>query len=514
MYASGESVGVRHDTSQNDINFSPKPGLDTVENSSSRNEQGSQNAGDRVSANQAVTFLVWNVGGLASQLGDTDFTSYVTKFDIVCFIETFIDATFDLSLHFTDYVKYMSPAIKLSQQGRRSGGIVFMCRKNIAKYVELIDSARDHILVLKLSKDMYGGDRDTVFMPVYVPPTGSPYYQTIETTCQLQEAELCLSDALESAGDVNTLVCGDLNARTSDYQVNTQNIFDLLDQDLHVEDHDTISHGRATEDKTLNSFGTKLINFCVCFDLSILNGVCNTDSSCKYTFVSPSGNSVVDYCLASADIALSIKDLTIGSRVESMHMPVEFVLGTQGNQTQPPKQAPFEKIVWNDAKREDFIESVSSHDFADTLKTACEAVSSDIDEGLEVFTKGMLNSARCMVRRVSGDIENKGASSWFDLECLEKKRSARRLLRSCQRVEKQNTKEKEAAKQRYVEARKEYKDLLRTKRAEHRQKQVNSILDSADNPKEFWKEIRKCNRKEMHSSSVPKDAWYEHLRLF
>ena len=56
---------------------------------------------------------------MAGKLSDSDFMRYIQNFDIICLIETLIDATFDLSNQFGDYLKYITPVIKLSYTGRR-----------------------------------------------------------------------------------------------------------------------------------------------------------------------------------------------------------------------------------------------------------------------------------------------------------------------------------------------------------------------------------------------------------
>ena len=49
---------------------------------------------------------------MAGKLPDSDFMRYIQNFDMICLIETFIDATFDLSNQFGDYLKYITPAVK------------------------------------------------------------------------------------------------------------------------------------------------------------------------------------------------------------------------------------------------------------------------------------------------------------------------------------------------------------------------------------------------------------------
>ena len=69
-----------------------------------------------------------------SKLSDADWMAYVERFDFVTLTETFIDENFDLSHVFTDYFKFIFPAVKLSHQGRRSGGILVVVRKNMSSF--------------------------------------------------------------------------------------------------------------------------------------------------------------------------------------------------------------------------------------------------------------------------------------------------------------------------------------------------------------------------------------------
>ena len=98
-------------------------------------------------------FFLHKIAGFVSKLSDADWMTYFESFDFVTLTETFIDENFEFSHVFTDYVKFLSPAIKLSHQGRRSGGILVMVRKNMFGFVQEIGVQCDNMLVLKLSKE-------------------------------------------------------------------------------------------------------------------------------------------------------------------------------------------------------------------------------------------------------------------------------------------------------------------------------------------------------------------------
>ena len=69
-----------------------------------------------------MVFLQWNVNGLLAKLKDNEFISFVSHFVFVCFVETFME-TFQSNV-FVDYIVFVKSAVKLSKQGRHSGGIV------------------------------------------------------------------------------------------------------------------------------------------------------------------------------------------------------------------------------------------------------------------------------------------------------------------------------------------------------------------------------------------------------
>ena len=78
---------------------------------------------------KSVSFLSYNICGLRSKINDADFISYVNKFDFVCLLETFVE---DLKTNvFYNFIHFVSPAVKLSRAGRRSGGVLLLIKKII-----------------------------------------------------------------------------------------------------------------------------------------------------------------------------------------------------------------------------------------------------------------------------------------------------------------------------------------------------------------------------------------------
>ena len=99
------------------------------------------------------------------------------------------------------------------------------------------------------------------------------------------------------------LVCGDFNARTSDFPDYAQD--DNADH-IHVlpDDYSTDTPLKlVSEDRGSNRYGSELLDFYKQTRLRILNGRTGVDGNVgKWTYVGSSGRSLVDYVIASQQI--------------------------------------------------------------------------------------------------------------------------------------------------------------------------------------------------------------------
>ena len=111
--------------------FSYAVGNNTLSNTStiSDDKQNEQVCFDDDSHVFRFSLATWNVGGLLSKLDTPEFVSYVASFDFISLCETFVE-TFQSSL-FPEHTLFCCPALKLSTQGRRSGGVVVLIRTKL-----------------------------------------------------------------------------------------------------------------------------------------------------------------------------------------------------------------------------------------------------------------------------------------------------------------------------------------------------------------------------------------------
>ena len=73
---------------------------------------------------------------------------------------------------------------------------------------------------MRAKRTPLGTEDDCLYLSAYVPPSGSPFYDSADSNCHIAEVEKFISDLLEEFGDVNIICNGDFNARTANYQVN------------------------------------------------------------------------------------------------------------------------------------------------------------------------------------------------------------------------------------------------------------------------------------------------------
>ena len=118
--------------------------------------------------------LLYNVEGIVSKLKDTSFVSFISCYDFVCMVETFVD-TFTSTL-FPSFTSFVSPAKKLSHHGRRSGGVIVLVRNVLMRFIKQIEVDYDNVIILEVSKELLSTDANVFVVSTYLNPPNSPFY--------------------------------------------------------------------------------------------------------------------------------------------------------------------------------------------------------------------------------------------------------------------------------------------------------------------------------------------------
>ena len=198
-----------------------------------------------------LSLLHWNVNGLLTKLKDRELIKYISSFDFVCLVETFVEYL-EPSV-FSSHTVFCKPAVKLTKQGRKSGGVLRLIKNELVPYVREITCDRGHFLCFLLGKMLFGFDSDVVYICAYVPPEKSPYYTTFEIDDGISLLEESLADVMLSSGDVYILLCGDLNGRTANEFHTSQSENDVFTRPV------AETPTRCSEDTILNLFGRKKV---------------------------------------------------------------------------------------------------------------------------------------------------------------------------------------------------------------------------------------------------------------
>ena len=451
------------------------------------------------------SFLHWNVCGVAAKLYDLEFIQYVTSFDFVCLVETFLDS-FTSSV-FSDYVVYCKPAVKLTRQGRRSGGVMCLVRKELATHIRELNCDSGNFLCFLLNKNMLQLDRDVVYMCAYVPPENSSYYTVFDIENGISVLEEALTDIMLSLDDVYVLLCGDFNGRTSDIFPDIwENNYNSYEQD----EDETIS--RCSEDTVLNSYGKFLLNMCVVFGLCILNGVCNGDQQGRFTYISDTGNSVNDYFIISKELFYVVQNdsrLSVTDRIESDHMPVEFHVGFEklvNQKTVKDQTLYIERFEWKEHCAQQFFDALKSDQCKEQIDFATSLIDVDVNRALEIFIDCLKDKAEIMKMRIYVNRPKK-QHAWFDKECRDTRQNLRKLLRKFRKSS------KPIDSIAFCKARKDYKHLLRDKRKAYNQNLADKLVQCVSDQKLFWQTMHAVpGSRSQQSNNISVEDWFIHFK--
>ena len=117
---------------------------------------------------------------------------------------------------FPDFVQFSRPAVKLNDQGRRTGGVSILVKRTLEKFTEVINLTLDNIVLLKFDKTVFSSYKYVILCGAYVCPPDSPCYKQSEgaITSSVSVINQCLLDCAAKIEQTYFLLCGVFNART------------------------------------------------------------------------------------------------------------------------------------------------------------------------------------------------------------------------------------------------------------------------------------------------------------
>jgi len=194
--------------------------------------------------------------------------------------------------------------------------------------------------ILKHYKDMVflkcecAENHNTIIMGfLYIPPENSTFYNSQTTNNGIDILEEALFEIESNFEDYKLLLAGDFNVRTAeleDFVVGDKGNYVPGLQYIINDDRDSKSDiaqcKRNNKDKISNSFGRSLVQLCGTNDMCIINGRKTGDNDGEFTYLCPSGASVIDYVISSYNLSNWISNFNVLSIDLSKHLPISCCL--------------------------------------------------------------------------------------------------------------------------------------------------------------------------------------------
>ena len=305
------------------------------------------------------------------------------------------------------------------------------------------------------------------------------------------------------------LINGDLNSRTSNVFQYLSSENDMFDESRRNDFHDV---SRNSKDGAINAFGKTLLNMCISLDLCIMNGVCSGDQDGGYTYICDAGSSVNDYFIMSGSLFARLFDdakMHILDETKTKHMPILLSMCFPRDNDVVPlfdkKKIYIDKFVWNSEQVHVFDNALLSNNFSFKLFEAFQCIEVDVKLALSIFNECIREVAYCMKKRVCVNSEKK--LDWFDIECKDKRKELRKLLKKYKRTSKTEDRHN------FCKCRREYKYLLQRKKKEFNEKTINMLVDSIDNQQSFWDTLYKiCPKKSSIRNNLKIEDWHRHFK--
>ena len=355
-------------------------------------------------------------------------------------------------------------------------------------------------------------ETDIILISVYIPPLHSSYYLGKDVSCNLWCLEDVILKCQEKYPRSAIVICGDLNSRIGSWDTHVEESEERESNVNRMELMDCICENlrspRMSQDKTVNDFGKILRRLCKVHHLSVLNGSTDGDKRGSYTYISPHGDSVIDYCLVAAHFLPFKMDLKVGSRVESHHMPIEIELGQLcARDTSDLSEINYTKLIWDPTMENSFLERLMTREFENQIEKANEAIDSSVDTALSFCNQALSWCAESMRKEVrTGRIANKPGSKWFDDDCRSAKRLATKSLRN---FKKHGTSK---AKATYLEVRNKYKSIIKEKKRSHFTDMRSALLKSYRDSKTFWSLVKKSTWRITQQPKIDIKTWKSHFQ--
>lgn len=445
--------------------------------------------------------------GLVKKLIDPDFLDYINAYDVLLLTETWCNKYSNIDIQ--GYTVYSCPRPKCSKRAKRdSGGIAIYCKNKLVDGLEIVKMDNKGIVWLKLKSSFFRFENDHYYCVCYVPPEKSKLYTDM---CALQDFDYFdkIADDIryyDNLGEV--FLCGDFNSRTG-------LMSDVIEQtgldryvDLPPSNNPCNITVRKSDDKSVNTFGYKLINLCKESELCIVNGRLEPG---RFTFQSSQGNSVVDYFITKASNFKFINEIEVEGLSEfSDHCPIH-VSFSFFREVEKDDETFSDKLFWDSSKSESLLEALNSKQtcFDDVIRNDL-VQSADVSLCVQNLTDLIYETCFSVFgKSISSRPKVKSKKAhWFTNEC----RRAKSNFLASKRIFKNYPSEENRTI--LAADKKEFRKIKRKAERIHLRNMKRKMSDlSRNSPKQFWEKVNDFRKGKVSSSDeISLNEFAEHFK--
>ena len=461
----------------------------------------------------SISFGSWNICGFKNKIDDPDFLEQLEQHDIVICGETFSDND---ALHIEGFkCKNIFRNKKHKKAKRNSGGVSVLTKINIAKFITPVKTTAEHFIWLKINKQLTGYPQDVYCCCAYIPPYGSPYY---ETHPDLNLFDKLNTDLTHFGKLGHIMISGDLNSRIG------RKPDTLLDSEMNS--HTDASPGmntnmpppRCSMDTKTNVWGNNLIDICIAHNLCLLNGRTVGDLAGNFTYFG-AGCSVIDLTLVDNFLlqnTLAFKvhkflpDFSSHCKIETVLKCSPITISTQDPTTQTLH---FDKFKWNsELSQEKLSKASSSRDFLAIKTKIMNTNYSTTRSGTDALTKNVeeafnfLHNQCCDKVRIGKKSRAKAKrQKWFSPDCSSVRKKLRRAANYLNRHPFDP-----AATAEVSSLNRQYNRLKKRAKKQYLENNMKKLIHSVDK-KEMWSILSEIRGKKP-GSPVPMQDLHDHFK--
>lgn len=404
----------------------------------------------------------WNIAGLGNK--KKDFWEYVTKFDVIGMVETWI--TEDMWEKWEEklpqeYTWKCTGATKEKRKGRAKGGIISGVRKNLQE--TNVTASTEEESKKAQSRQIRIGKEIWKIVSVYNQEgTDEKIFEDIDRILGEKESG-------------NVLIGGDWNARTGKLGSGAEE-----------------EKQRKSKDEIVNKAGKRLVEEVIAKDWTILNGYMKEDEEGSYTYIG-CGTSVIDYAIANGKAIEKIKEFKVGTSTESDHMPLVIKLDIKVGRQGEEKRKKREIQDWSASGIESYKEKTERIEWTKT----------EPEEMIEELIGKVKEATVMKTLKLKGDSE-KVESKW-DRECKRVKNRIKRVIKK--------VKKGEGNLEELKERKREYREAQRV-RKEKEKEMLEMDIKQIKNEAEVWNFLGKHRgkRKRQMSARIKIEEWKDHFQ--